>query len=143
MRRDSKGRFLPRGRTRSRSSGRQTVRVREDIVVRAARPAKRHHRSGGGSSLSIGSIIGGAATHAEVIAPGTGGFIVGKLQDAGLLDKLPSIPVVGDFLGKKGEALAIMHVLKPHSTGLYRDTKIALAAICGFELATTGEIKGY
>jgi hypothetical protein len=36
-----------------------------------------------------------------------------------------------------------MHFLKPHSSGLYRDVKVALGAICGFEFATTGEIKGY
>lgn len=140
--RNKKGQFT-KGHSRSRGRT-QTVRVREDIVVRAARPVarRRHHRSGGGLGGSLGSIIGGASTHAEVVAPLTGGFIVGKLQDSALFDKLPDIPIVGDYLGKKGEALALMHFLRPHSSGIYRDVKIALGAICGFEFATTGSIKG-
>lgn len=140
--RNRKGQFT-KGRSRSRGRT-QTVRIREEIAVRAARPLarRRSHRSGGLGG-SLGSIIGGAATHAEVVAPLTGGFIVGKLQESALFDKLPDIPIVGDYLGKKGEALALMHFLRPHSSGIYRDVKIALGAICGFEFATTGEIKGY
>ena len=113
------------------------------IVVARPRPLKRrHHRSGGGSGLSIGGILSGAATHAEVVAPVSGGFIVGKLEENGFLDKVPDIPFIGEYLGKKGSALAIMHVFKRSSTGWYRDVKIALGVLCGYQYAKEGKISG-
>jgi hypothetical protein len=123
------------------------VTIKENIVLRSsATPARRRRHHSGGSGLlggGIGGAIMGASMHAEVIAPGIGGFIVGKLESSGVMDSLPDIPVIGDLLGKKGSAVVIMHVLKPRSSGIYRDVKMFLAGLSAYELAKEGKISGY
>lgn len=99
-------------------------------MVRTKRRA--HHRSGGGS------IIGGAITHSQIIAPAIGGFAVAKIEDTGILDSIPTLPL----LGKKGTACLAIHLIRPQATGILRDVKIALATMAGYELGKSGIISG-
>lgn len=93
----------------------------------------KHHRSGGG-----GGLIGGAKTHSQILAPAIAGFTVAKIEDSGILDSLPTIPL----LGKKGTACLAIHLLKPQATGLIRDVKMFLAGLAGYELGKNGSISG-
>lgn len=74
-----------------------------------------------------------------ILAIGIAAAVIGLGEASGLVDKLPSIPLVG----RKG-ALAIgAYYYSKHGGGsLARDVAIAAAALAGYELAKTGSISG-
>jgi hypothetical protein len=94
----------------------------------AARPKRR--KSGGGGML------GGASTF---IAIGVAAAVIGMAEKAGIMDKLPDIPLVG----RKG-ALAIgAYYYSKHGGGsLARDVALAAAVLSGYQLAKEGTITG-
>jgi len=85
--------------------------------------------SGGGGSGGPSAIIGVAV----------GAAVIGMAEQAGVLAKLPAIPLVG----RKGLLAIIAYYFSRHGGGgLSRTVAIAAAALAGYELGTTGAISG-
>jgi hypothetical protein len=114
----------------------RSVSVARPIVIRApAAPARRpRRRSGGGGGGIFGS---GSATNLGAIA--LAAAVIGLAENAGIMSKLPEIPLVG----RKG-ALAIgAYYYSRHGGGkLARDVALAAAALSGYELGKVGSISG-
>lgn len=104
------------------------------IVVRAAAPVQkrksRRRRSGGGGFLSGGN---------GIIAIAVASAVIGLAESSGILDKIPSVPLVG----RKGALALGAYYYSRHGGGsLARDVAIAAAALSGYELAKSGSITG-
>lgn len=86
---------------------------------------KRSAAAGSGKQAVINGAIGGAA--------------IGFAEKSGLLDKVPSLPM----LGAKGSFAAISYFMggtkKP---GLLRDATIAAATLAGYQMGKEGKISG-
>jgi hypothetical protein len=70
--------------------------------------------------------------------PAAAGLVVGLVEKQGILDKLPTLPL----LGKKGTAAVALHYFAKGKGGMIRDAKIALAVLAGYDLGKTGAIVG-
>jgi hypothetical protein len=104
------------------------------VRVQMPRAAPVHHRKGKGKGGHRKGGGGGMSDQAAGIA----GLIVGLVEKQGLLDKLPSLPL----LGKKGTAAVVLHYFAKGKGGITRDVKLALCVMAGYDLGKTGAIMG-
>lgn len=102
------------------------------IRVQAPRAAPVHHKKKG-----KGGHKGGRGGMTDVQA-GIAGLVVGLIEKQGLLNNLPSLPM----LGKKGTAAVALHYFAKGKGGMIRDAKIALSVLAGYDLGKTGAILG-
>lgn len=99
----------------------------------AAPPRRRRKSNGGGGG---GGLLGG---NNAIIAIGVASTVIGLAEQAGLLAKLPAVPLVG----RKGLLAIGAYYYSKHGGGkLARDIAIAAAALSGYELGTKGSISG-
>ena len=125
---------MAKRRTASRSIIHMTAPrpVAPVIKVSAPRAApvrhgkKKHHGGGRGGK--------GASDIQMAIA----GFVVGLVEKQGLLNSIPSLPMIG----KKGTAAVALHYFAKGKGGMIRDAKLALAVLSGYDLGKTGAILG-
>jgi len=74
-----------------------------------------------------------------IIGVAVGAAVIGMAEQAGVLAKLPAIPLVG----RKGALAIVAYYYSRHGGGnLSRTVAIAAAALAGYELGTTGAISG-
>ena len=102
-------------------------------VIQAS-PAKRKggggRRRGGG-----GGMFGGSEIMNVMLAAGAAGMA----KKAGLLDSLPSLPVVG----RVGAGAVLAHFWAKNGGGPFaRHVSIALASVAAYQMASKGEIDG-
>lgn len=108
------------------------------IVIRTPAPQKmkraRRHKGGGGGGFG-GLMSGGGG----IVAVAVAAAIIGFAESSGIVNKLPSIPVVG----RKGAVAIGAYYWSKHGGGsIARDVCVAAAALSGYELATKGSISG-
>lgn len=74
-----------------------------------------------------------------IVAVGVGATVIGLAETAGLMAKLPDVPLVG----KKGLLAIGMYYWSRHGgPRIARDIALAAAALSGYELGTKGSISG-
>jgi hypothetical protein len=102
-----------------------------------APPRRRRKRNGGGNGGGGGGgLLGG---NNALIAVAVASTVIGLAEQAGLLAKLPAVPLVG----RKGLlAIGAWYYSKHGGGSLARDIAIAAAALSGYELGTKGAISG-
>lgn len=102
-------------------------------VIQASNPKRsgpRRRRSGGG-----GGMFGGSDLMNVMLAAGAAGMA----KKAGLLDSLPSLPVVG----RVGAGAVLAHFWAKNGGGPFaRHVSIALASVAAYQMASKGEIDG-
>ena len=65
--------------------------------------------------------------------------VVGYAESSGLLDKLPSVPVIG----RKGTLAIAAYYFSKHGGGrIARDVSIIAACLAGYELGKDGSVSG-
>lgn len=101
-------------------------------MPRLPAPSVHHKKKGKGGKK------GGAGRGMSDQEAGIAGLVVGLVEKQGLLDKLPSLPL----LGKKGTAAVALHYFAKGKGGMWRDAKIALCVLAGYDLGKTGAILG-
>lgn len=112
------------------ASSRFSAPVIKVNVPRAAPPAKKKRRGGGG---------GGGGGDKNVIGVGVAAGLLGMAKNAGYLEKLPNIPIVGRI----GAAGIAAHIWSKNGGGaLARDIKMACLVIAAYQLGTQGSIDG-
>jgi hypothetical protein len=108
--------------------------VRVPSTPTRGRSRGRRRRNGGG-----GGLLGGLGGGSTIIAMGLAAAVIGLAENAGLLGKLPSVPLVG----KKGLLAIGAYYYSRHGGGkLARDVALAAAALSGYELGKLGTISG-
>ena len=113
-------------------SSTRVVVVRAPSAPARTRGRKRRNGGGGGGVLGLGS--GGTILAAAVTAG-----VIGLAENAGLMAKLPTIPI----LGRKGTLAVIAYYYSKHGGGkLARDVAFAAAVLSGYELGKSGTISG-
>jgi hypothetical protein len=108
------------------------------IIIRApsapARSRRPRRRGGGGGLFSSGG-----NDSSRIIAMSVAAAVIGLAENAGILAKLPSVPLVG----KKGLLAIGAYYYSKHGGGkLARDVALAAAALSGYELGKLGSISG-
>lgn len=109
-------------------------RMPAPIVIRtsttARKPKRSRRRRGGG---------GGGLTPTSMGAFGLGGAIIGLAESNGVLDKLPSVPLIG----RKGLLALGAYYWSKHGGGtIARDIAIAASVLSGYQLGKEGTISG-
>lgn len=125
----SKGMTVYRGATRSAAP---IINIPAPRVIQASNPKRRgpRRRSGGG-----GGMFGGSDLMNVMLAAGAAGMA----KKAGLLDSLPSLPVVG----RVGAGAVLAHFWAKNGGGPFaRHVSIALASVAAYQMASKGEIDG-
>jgi hypothetical protein len=123
--------MVPYSAPRSYSAPRPIV-VRVPSAPARGRRRRRSGGGGGGSAFGLGS--GGT-----IVAFAVAAAVIGLAENAGLLAKLPTVPL----LGKKGLLAVGAYYYSRHGGGkLARDVAFAAAALSGYELGKLGSISG-
>lgn len=106
------------------------IRIQSPQAI-APKKQRRRRSSGGGG--------GGGGGTARLLGVAVGAGIVGMLKKSGILDNIPSIPVVGRI----GTVAIAAHVWSNHGGGqLARDVAMAAASVAAFQLGSQGSIDG-
>lgn len=117
----------------------RTVRAPAPVIRIAAPRAAAAIKSGArraGRSLKRAAV---GAHGLTPIAAATTAAVVGYAEQAGFLDKLPEIPVIG----RKGTlAIAAWYYSKHGGGKMARDVAVIAATLAGYELGSKGSISG-
>jgi hypothetical protein len=116
-----------------RAAGPQIIKV---SAPRAAPVKRKQHRRRRQSSIGA---FGGAASRSNIDVA-IGGGLYGLAVKAGLIDKLPAIPVVG----RTGTAAILLTYASQRGMGgeLVKRMAIAASVLAGYQLGSEGKIVG-
>jgi hypothetical protein len=111
-------------------------RTAAPIVIRQSAPATRHkrrsHFRGRGKTKGMG-------LNQTIMGAAVAGGLIGLAEKTGLLDKLPTIPIVG----RKGALAIAAYFWAKHGGGqMARDVAIAAATMSAYQLGKEGTISG-
>jgi hypothetical protein len=117
-----------------RAAGPQIIKVQ---APRAAPVKRKTHRRRRRSTM-LGS-IGGSASRSNIDVA-IGGGLYGLAVKAGLIDKLPAIPIVG----RTGTAAILLTYASQRNMGgeLVKRMAIAASVLAGYQLGTEGKVLG-
>ena len=106
------------------------------IAAPKAAPAMtRRARVGRSIRRAAGSRAGGMTPISAAVTSA----VVGYAESSGLLDKLPSVPVIG----RKGTLAIAAYYFSKHGGGkIARDVSIIAACLAGYELGKDGSVSG-